>query len=116
MKPHQLSCIIYESRYLLADTVYLPRFTGAAVLASQGVWLLRAPRRYLRALALVARGRYRLNTTVRLWLHGLADFARGAHLARLLVRDGRYCHLHAQFADDACTTAMVASMLTGLRF
>jgi glycosyltransferase involved in cell wall biosynthesis len=51
-----------------------------------------------------------------LWLHGLVDFARGAHLARLVDRDGGIRHLHAQFADHACTTTLVASLLTEIPF
>src|SRR5436305_1235569 len=116
MKPAIPSLTSPESRHLMADTVYLPRVVGPDIILSQAVWLLRAPRRYLQALGLVARGRYRFNNTLLLWLHGLVDFARGVHLARLLRRDGGFCHLYAQFADDACTTTMVASMLTGIPF
>ena len=61
-------------------------------------------------------GKYRFNNTPLLWLHGLVDFARGAHLARLLVAEGGFCHLYAQFADDACTTTMVAAMLAKIPF
>lgn len=105
-----------ESRHLVTDTVYMTPVVGGAVFASQAAWLLRAPGRYLRALALVARGRYRFDNGPRLWLHGIVDFARGAHLAWLLAREGGYCHLHAQFADHACTTTLVASLLTGIPF
>src|SRR5262245_39837585 len=52
-----------ESRHLIPDTVYLPRVVGAEVILSQAAWFLRAPRRYLRTLALVARGRYRFNNS-----------------------------------------------------
>lgn len=116
MKPANPALMSAESEYLVADTVYLPPVTGAAVFRSQWFWLLRRPRRYLQALALVARGRYRVYNNARLWLHGLVDFARGAHLARQLVHAGGYGHLHAQFADDACTTTLVAALLTGIPF
>jgi glycosyltransferase involved in cell wall biosynthesis len=105
-----------ESQHLVDDTVYLPPVTGAAVFASQIFWLLRAPGRYLRALALVAAGRYQFDNDPMLWLHGLVDFARGAYLARIVDRDGGFRHLHAQFADGACTTTLVASLLTGIPF
>src|SRR5437879_4444811 len=77
MKPADAALMSAESVHLVEDTVYLPRVTGAAMLTSQVIWLLRAPRRYLQALAQVARGRYRFNNTLSLWLHGLVDFARG---------------------------------------
>jgi glycosyltransferase involved in cell wall biosynthesis len=164
MKRPEVATLSAESRHLMADTVYLPRVISLPVLASQVIWLLRAPRRYLQALTLVARGRYRFNNGPSLWLHGIIDFARGAHLARLVagsagvparfgMRAGRgdrsdsddgavrargtsdppslrgvpgggrapgalpeFAHLHAQFADDACTTTLVASLLTGISF
>jgi glycosyltransferase involved in cell wall biosynthesis len=116
MKRSEQASLSEESRHLIADTVYLPPVAGPAVLLSQMLWLLRSPGRYLGALALVVRGRYRCDNSPKLWLRGIVDFARGAHLARLLVREQGYCHLHAQFADGACTTALVASILTGLDF
>jgi colanic acid/amylovoran biosynthesis glycosyltransferase len=116
MKPPDLATLSEEARHLVEDTVYLPRVTGSAVVGSQLSWLVRSPRRYLRVLARVMRGRYRLYNSTSLWLHGIVDFARGAHLARYLISAGDFCHLHAQFADDACTTAMVAALLTGTPF
>jgi glycosyltransferase involved in cell wall biosynthesis len=100
----------------VAATVYLPSVLSGAMIASQIAWLLRAPARYLRCMAMVMRGRYRYDNGPSLWLHGIVDFARGAHLARLVARDREFCHLHAQFADDACTTTLVASMLATIPF
>jgi colanic acid/amylovoran biosynthesis glycosyltransferase len=116
MKPPQTATLSEESRYLVADTVYLPPVGSAAMLLSQLFWLVRAPGRYLGALSLVARGRYRYDNSLKLWARGLVEYARGTHLARLLTQEGGYCHIHAQFADGACTTALVASALTGIGF
>jgi glycosyltransferase involved in cell wall biosynthesis len=116
MKRSDVGSLSEECRYLMQDAVYLPPVVSAAMLFSQVVWLARAPARYLRTLSMVMRGRYRYDNGPRLWFHGIVDFVRGAHLARLVTQDGGFCHLHAQFADDACTTTLVASLLTGVSF
>jgi glycosyltransferase involved in cell wall biosynthesis len=116
MKRPETTMLSEECRYLIQDTIYLPAVVSVSVLISQLFWLLRAPGTYLRTLTLVTRGRYRYDNGPRLWLHGMVDFARGAHLARLIGRNGDFAHLHAQFADDACTTTLVASLLTGIAF
>src|SRR5260370_25227118 len=67
MKPADPALMSGECRHLVADTVYFPRVTGGAVFASHVFLLLRSPRRYLQALSLVARGKYRFNNTLLLW-------------------------------------------------
>src|SRR5262249_31573553 len=71
MKRPELSSLSEECRYLVADTIYLPSVVSAPTLWSQLVWLARSPGRYLRALAMVARGRYRYDNGLRLWLHAM---------------------------------------------
>jgi colanic acid/amylovoran biosynthesis glycosyltransferase len=96
---------------LVTRARYQP-FLSIAILASQGWWLARRPRRYLgTAWAIIREG----------WgspwfiLGGLAIMPKVAHAARQMASDG-VSHVHAHFANHPATAGLVVHRLTGLPF
>jgi glycosyltransferase involved in cell wall biosynthesis len=74
--------------------------------------LLRAPRRYLGALALALRTS---PSGAKALVWQLFYFAEAGVLAGRLRRAGA-THIHNHFADSSCTVAMLAAAMTGLPF
>jgi colanic acid/amylovoran biosynthesis glycosyltransferase len=100
-----------RARSLVAITTYIPQFT------SPDFWLpvLRVfARRPLRVAWVVARGAsasYRARTTLRLRVQGILDALRGTWIAGTIGGDD--IHVHAEFAENAATAALVVHELTG---
>ena len=103
-----------EQREEAARTFHLLEATSnpLRLAAAHGQALLRAPGRYLRALALAWR------TAPAGWrghLYNLIYFAEAAVLARHLRSEG-VGHLHNHIAKSSCTVAMLASEMSGIPF
>jgi glycosyltransferase involved in cell wall biosynthesis len=84
------------------------RLVSAAIARDVLVELVRAPRRVLRAMLLVARSRDR-----RILGKNLAVLPKGLALARL-VRERRVEHVHAHWGSTSSTVALLASEVSGV--
>jgi colanic acid/amylovoran biosynthesis glycosyltransferase len=96
---------------LVTRARYQP-FLSVAILASQGWWLARQPRRYLGAAWAIIRDGWGSPWFI---LGGLAIMPKVAHAARHMADDG-VSHVHAHFANHPATAGLVVHRLTGLPF
>ena len=103
-----------EERAAEASTFYLlaAAKNPLRLLRDHAAALIRAPGRYLRALALAWRTR---PPGLKAALYQLFYFAEAGVLAAELRRRGVE-HLHNHFADSSCTVAMLAAGIAGLPY
>lgn len=101
-----------ESAYLMADTHYAFPLKRGPFVQAQLHWLLRKPQKYLSTLfSLLTQPKESVDNKKRT----LGHFAAAAYLA-YQVRDAGLQHLHAHFAVNAATMALVASRLLDIGF
>jgi glycosyltransferase involved in cell wall biosynthesis len=103
-----------RARSLLSLTTYIPPPWRLRFVIPVARAFVRRPAHVMRALCRGASARYLARTTLRLRAQGVLDALRGAWIAQT-VR-GHEVHLHAEFADNAATAALVAHEFTGLTF
>lgn len=96
---------------LVARARFQP-FLSVAILASQGWWLARRPRRYLGAMWAIIRDGWGSPWFI---LGGLTILPKVAHAARRMAADG-VTHVHCHFASHPATAGLVVHRLTGLPF
>lgn len=100
-----------EAQPLVQRAHYLP-FLSWPILRSQLHFLRHSPRRYLGTLARVVRA------TAGSWnflVGALAIFAKVAHAARLMQRDG-VTHVHCHFANHPATAGYVVNRLVSIPY
>jgi glycosyltransferase involved in cell wall biosynthesis len=101
-----------EARPLVDDTYYLFPLRLPAFAAAQLRFLVTRPRAYLGTLGFcLRRDQQSLGRAVR----AIGHFLQGVYLAAEVQRRG-LGHLHAHFARNAATLALVVSRLTGISF
>lgn len=98
---------------LLPITHSIPAFRSVAFAGGVARTALRRPIKLARLLLMGARSRCLLRTTPADRVRGVLDVLRGAYLAATFPATQHY---HAEFADNACTAAMVAADLTDRSF
>lgn len=96
----------------LAQEMHDLRPWSRAVLAAQGYWLARSPRRYLATWARALAGNVR---SPRFLVRSLAVVPAGAAIARAVVAND-LDHIHAHWATHPTLAAWVAARLSGRRY
>jgi glycosyltransferase involved in cell wall biosynthesis len=96
----------------LAEEMHDLRPWSRAVLAAQGYWLARSPRRYLATWARALAGNVR---SPRFLVRSLAVVPAGAAIARAVVAND-LDHIHAHWATHPTLAAWVAARLSGRRY
>ena len=101
-----------ESRLLAEETTYVFPLNHLGLVVSHLRWFGKRPLRYLGTLGLVT---LRSGDTLRNRGFALLHFAMAVHLATDMQRKG-IRHVHAQFAINAATIALVLSRLLDVPF
>ena len=107
-----LSKLSAEALPLVEETTYVFPLARGRFVLNHLKWLVRRPLRYLGTLLLVT---LRSEDTLKNRGFALLHFAMAVHLASEVERQG-IRHVHAQFAINAATIALVLSRLLDIRF
>ncbi len=100
-----------EAASYVARATFLP-FLSPAILASNGQFLRRTPRRYLGTLAAMLRGTWRSPNFL---IGGIGIFPKVVHAARLMQRDG-VDHVHCHFATHPALAGFLIHRLVGIPY
>lgn len=108
----KLSELSDEAKYLVQDTFYIFPLNWLQFLVSHFKYIVTRPQRYWGTLLFcLTRPHKTLKNRLRTFLH----FCQAVHLARAVEQKG-VNHLHAHFALNAATIALVVSRLTNTTF
>ncbi len=83
---------------------------------TQRFWIARYPARYLSTLAFAFRCAWQYRRGRSLKKTFIREFLLASEIARQMISDGGYVHIHAHFCHDATTVAWMVSQLTRLPF
>lgn len=97
------------------EAIYLRLVWAWECLCSQLKTFIHHPWLYLLIFCRVLTGSYITFSTFKLRLHAIQDFLRGVYLGTFL-RQRKFTHVHAEFANHSATSAWVAHKLTGIPF
>jgi colanic acid/amylovoran biosynthesis glycosyltransferase len=103
-----------RARSLLSSTTYIPSLWSLGFIGPVLRATARHPWGVARSLLRGAFAPYLAHTTIRLRGQGVFDALRGAWIGEMVC--GHDVHLHAEFAENAATAALVSHELSGATF
>lgn len=116
MKKPDASVLSGESIEFCESTVYIPSVLSACAILINLRVFCKSPVKFISWLCKIVFSPYSIHKGWREILQSLCQFIRAGMLARKINDCGGIPHLHAQFADGAATTALIAADYLGTTF